>query len=271
MLVSLGISFMGAALVSISTAYAIQTLLIRRFSLADAGIYQAAYNLSGVLVGFVLGAMAADYYPRLTTVASDKKTVYRMVNEQSQIAILLALPGLAVMMIFAPLIIRFFYAESFAKALPILRWCTLGILGRVFSWPLGFVILAQGKGKLFFFTEAFACGLQLLSVLFLIRIYGLDGAGIAFFVLYVFHTCLMLFVVRRLVGATWTRNSFSLVLFSSIVMAILMLSCSLRIDPVISWGINLTLLSVVTWICLRQLVRSSDVNMKALFSRFKKK
>lgn len=270
LLVSLGISFMGAALVSISTAYAIQTLLIRRFSLADAGIYQAAYNLSGVLVGFVLGAMAADYYPRLTAVAGDNASVHRMVNEQSQIAILLALPGLAAMMIFAPLIIRFFYAVTFAKSLPILRWCTLGILGRVFSWPLGFVILAQGKGKLFFLTEAFACGLQFISVLLLIRTYGLDGAGIAFFVLYVFHTLLMLYVVRRLLGATWTRKSLSLVLFSSVVMAILMASCSLNIDPIMSWGINLSILSIVAYICLRQLLVGSDVNINKIVSRLKK-
>ena len=47
MLLTLGFSFMGAALVGSATAYAIQTLLIRRFSLADAGIYQAAYDLSG--------------------------------------------------------------------------------------------------------------------------------------------------------------------------------------------------------------------------------
>ena len=143
--------------------------------------------------------MGADYYPRLTAVASDNASVYRMVNEQSQIAILLALPGLAAMMVFAPLIINIFYAASFATAVPVLRWCTLGILGRVFSWPLGFVVLAQGKGNLFFITEAFSCGLQLAGVFLFTRKYGLDGAGIAFFVLYVFYTCLMLFVMQMLV------------------------------------------------------------------------
>lgn len=267
-LLTLGISFMGAALVSNATAYAIQTLLIRQFSLADAGIYQAAYSLSGVLVGFVLGAMGADYYPRLTAVASDKTMVCRMVNEQSQIAILLSLPGLAAMMIFAPLIIKVFYAASFSTAVPILRWCILGILGRVFSWPLGFVVLAQGKGKLFFFTEAFACGLQFVAVLFFTRMYGLDGAGIAFFILYVFHTGLMLFVMRMLVGATWTRYSLDMTLIASTVMFMLMLNCTFNSTPVIAWPINMSILATVTLLCLRQLSKKSGIGLQELFDKF---
>ena len=107
-LIVLGMSFMGAGLVASATGYAIQALLIRQFGLAESGIYQAAYSLSGALVGFVLNAMAADYYPRLTAVANDNDKVHRMINEQTQISILLALPGLAAMMIFAPMIIKIF-------------------------------------------------------------------------------------------------------------------------------------------------------------------
>ena len=147
-LLSLGVSFMGAGLVAAAATYLVQALLVRRFGMEGLGLYQAAYGLSGILAGFVLGAMAADYYPRLTGVAGDDASVQRVVNEQSQVATLLALPGLAAMMVFAPLVIRVFYAPAFEAAVPILRWCILGILGRVFSWPLGFVLLAKGRAAL---------------------------------------------------------------------------------------------------------------------------
>jgi hypothetical protein len=255
-------------MVSTATAYAILTLLIRQFGLAEVGIYQAAYSLSGVLIGFVLGAMGADYYPRLTAVARDNASVYRMVNEQSQIAILLALPGLAAMMIFAPLVIHLFYASSFAPAVPILRWCILGILGQVFSWPLGFVLLAKGRGTLFLITEVFACVLHLAGVFVFIRLWGLKGAGIAIMALYVVYTALMVLVVQRIVGATWTRHTLDMTLIASTVMVLLMLNCTFNSYLIVAWPINLSILATVTFLCLRQLAKKSDIGLHALLTRF---
>lgn len=268
-LLSLGISFMGAALATSATAYAIQALLVRHFSLADAGIYQAAYNLSGVLVGFVLGAMGADYYPRLTAIAGDHSGVHRMVNEQSQVSVLLALPALAAMMVFAPLIIQFFYSASFAAAVPLLRWCILGILGRVFSWPIGFVMLAQGKGTIYFATEAFACGLHLAAVALFTRIWGLDGAGIAFMALYIFYTGLMLIVMRRLVGETWTRQTLKLILISTTIMLLLIINCRLNSNLIGAWSINICILSMVAYYCLNQLLSKSQLGLHELFARLR--
>ncbi len=59
-----------------------------------AGIYSAAFALSGMFVNFVLQAMGSDYYPRLTSVATNKAMMNRMVNEQTEIGLLLGVPGL---------------------------------------------------------------------------------------------------------------------------------------------------------------------------------
>lgn len=268
-LLLLGVSFMGGGLVTALSGYLIRVVMLRQFGLADVGIYQAAFNLSGILVGFVLGAMGADYYPRLTAAVGDNETVHRMVNEQSQISILLSLPGLAAMMIFAPLIIKLFYAASFTTAVPILRWCILGILGRVFSWPMGFVMLAKGKGTVFFVTEVFACVLHLAAVFFFIRIWGLNGAGIAFMVLYVVYTGLMLFVMRRLVGAAWNRYTLKLTLLASIIMILLMLNCTSNYNLIVAWAVNAAVLAGVTWLCLKQLSQQSDIGLQSLLVKFR--
>lgn len=268
-LLVLGFSFMGAGLVTTLSGYLIRIVMLRQFGLADVGIYQAAFNLSGILVGFVLGAMGSDYYPRLTAVAGDNVSVHRMVNEQSQISILLSLPGLAAMMILAPLIIKLFYAASFATAVPILRWYILGVLGRVFSWPMSFVMLAKGKGKVFFATEVFGSVLHLGGVFSFIRIWGLDGAGIAFMVAYVVYTGLMLFVMRRLVGASWDRHTMKLTLIASIIMVLLMLNCTLNNGSVATWTVNLVVLVVIIWLCLKQLSRQSDISVQALIAKFR--
>ena len=267
-LLTLGFGFMGASLVTALSGYLIRIVMIRQFSLDDLGIYQAAFSLSGILVGFVLGAMGSDYYPRLTAVSSDNAIVHRMVNEQSQISILLSLPGLAAMMIFAPMIIQLFYATSFAKAVPILQWCILGVLGRVFSWPLGFVMLAKGKGRLFFITESIGAGGHLFFVYLFCGIWGLNGAGVAFLAIYVVYTLLMLLVMRRLVGATWTQETLYMTLLSTTLMVLLMANCMFNKNIITLWTSNLTVFAVVVFVCIRHLSKKSGFGLKELLGRW---
>lgn len=206
-LLTLGLSLMVSGLVSTGATYFIQVLLVRRFGIDDAGLYQAAFSLSGALIGFVLGAMSADYYPRLTGAAGDGAAVRRMVNEQTQVSILLALPALAAMLVFSPLVVRLFFDRGFEAAVPILRWCVLGMLGRVLSWPLGFVLLARGRGRLFLATESAAAGVHVVAVLGLSAMWGPEGAGLAFMALYVCYTVLMLLVMHSEVGGAWTGRT----------------------------------------------------------------
>jgi PST family polysaccharide transporter len=42
--------------------------------------------------------------------------------------------------------IKLFYTSEFLPAVTMLQWFVLGCLGRVIGWPLGFVVLALGKG-----------------------------------------------------------------------------------------------------------------------------
>jgi antigen flippase len=270
-LFALGLSFVGAGLVTQLSYYLIRVYLVRQFGLNDVGVYQSAFGLSGILVGFVLSAMGTDYYPRLTTASGDNARVRQMVNEQAEISVLLSLPALAAMMVFAPLLIRIFYTESFMAAVPILRWSIFGVLGRVFSWPLGFVILAKGKGQLYFLTELFANVFFVGVTYYFALIWGLIGTGMAFMILYVFYTVLMLFIVHRLVGASWTRHTLKLTLVSSAIMIILMLNCSVNVNPIAEWGINFVLLVPVTYLCLRRLSLKSEVGLHALIARFKAK
>ena len=66
----------------------------------------------------------------------DHGAMRRMVNEQTEIGLLLALPGLFATVALAPWIIRVFYTAQFAGAAELLQWFVLGCLGRVISWPM---------------------------------------------------------------------------------------------------------------------------------------
>jgi len=267
-MLTLGLGIMGGGLVTVLSMYLIRVILLRQFSLEDVGIYQAAFMLSGVLVGFVLSAMGTDYYPRLTAVAHDNEQVRQMVNQQTEISILLALPLLVGMMIFAPSIVRLFYAESFATAVPVLRWCLLGVFGRVLSWPLGFVMLAKGRGRLFFLTELLAVSVHVGAVYAFGPLWGLTGAGMAFMLMYIYYVVQMLLVVRMLAGWPWANASQMMVGLATFMMFVLFIVGGWPIDNLFLMPIEVGVLMLVTFLCIKRLSFKTGIGWRDMMRKF---
>jgi len=203
-LISLGLVFMASSLMSSGVAYLVRILVLRQIGLDGVGLYQAANTLSTIYIGFVLNAMGMDFYPRLTAVAQDNAACNRMVNEQTEVGLVVAAPGILATLTFAPIVMELFYSAQFVPAYDVLRWQILGMFLRVVSWPLGFAIMAKGKGKIFFWTEFAAHTLHVALLWLGLYLFGLEGTGIAFFILYIFYTALILAVVRRLSGFNWS-------------------------------------------------------------------
>jgi enterobacterial common antigen flippase len=203
-LLKLGVAFMASGLFTLGAAYAIRLIITRKIGVEAAGLYQSAWTLGGLYVGFVLQSMGADFYPRLTAAAHDDAECNRLVNEQAQISLLLAAPGIIGTLTFAPLVIELFYSAKFGGAVPIVRWFCLGMLLRVVAWPMGFIVLAKGWQTIFFWTELAATLVQVGLAFFLVPVFGPTGAGAAFFGLYVWHSALIYLIVRRLTGFRWS-------------------------------------------------------------------
>ncbi|MGA2401290.1 MAG: O-antigen translocase, partial [Syntrophobacteraceae bacterium] len=206
-LLRLGLAFMASGLMSLGAMYFVRVVIVRQLGLDAAGLFQAASAIATLYVGFILSAMGADFYPRLTAVANDDAACNRMVNEQAEISLLLAVPGVLATLTFAPFVIRIFYAASFAPAIDILRWQVLGAFLRVASWPLGYILLAQGRGKIFLCTEFSYNAVQIGLVLVLLHYFGLPGTGMAFFGVNLFSLLLIFAVVRRLSGFSWSASN----------------------------------------------------------------
>lgn len=200
-LLSFGLPQMGTALVGAIAAYLMRFIVNNQFGLEGVGIWSAAFNISGVLTNFVLNAMGTDYYPRLSAVANDNEKINQEVNTQLEIALLLAGPALIITILFAPLGIQLLYTGKFDEAIPVLRWSVYGILGRVITWPLGFIMPAQGRGKLFFATELFFQCTFLLLTYYLAIQYGLPGTGIAMLANYILYLLAMI-VVAKIIANT---------------------------------------------------------------------
>jgi enterobacterial common antigen flippase len=212
-LVRLGLAFMASGLMVVGSAYMIRVALLRTLGFEAAGLYQAAWAVGGLYVGFILQAMGTDFYPRLTAVARDNHACNRMVNEQAQVSLLLAGPGVIATLTFAPFVISMMYSVEFHPAVPLLRWICGGMALRVITWPMGFIILAKGEQTLFFVTDL-AWTLAHVGLAWVcVESLGLNGAGIAFFGSYIFHGFIIYPLVRSISGFRWSADNSRTSLF----------------------------------------------------------
>lgn len=251
-MVRLGLVMMSNGLMGSAVSYITITLITQQEGVQAVGLYSGAYALSGMFANFVLSAMGADYYPRLTGVAHDKTAMKRMVNEQTEIGLLLALPGLIATMALAPCILQIFYSREFLGATALLQWFTLGCLGRVISWPLGYVLLALGKGKWYLLTETSFNAVHVVLIAMGLRQFGVEGVAIAFFVMYTGYATTVYLVSRHLIGFSWSGQSMKIVFFALPPLAATFIAA--RVMPIWSASIvGFVLTMLVGVFCLRGL------------------
>jgi O-antigen/teichoic acid export membrane protein len=204
LLIRLGLPFMGAALVSSAVQLWIRVEVGDTLGVDALGHFQAASSISMQYIGFVLAAMGADYYPRLSTVIDNPQAATRLVNEQTEIALLLSAPIFMAMLSFTPWVIELLYSSEFRPAEQVLQWQILGDVLKVASWPLGFVIVAAGAGSTFFWTETLVLLLMGGVVAWLTPRFGLQITGVAFLMTYVVYLPIVYILAKRRIGFQWS-------------------------------------------------------------------
>ena len=202
----LGIAFTAAGFVGSGGQLAVKWLVQERLGTAELGQFQAAWMISVSYIGFVLQAMGTDYYPRLSAAIKDRVSASRIVNEQTWVALLLAAPVLLFVIGLSPWLIRLLYSSDFAPAASILQWQVLGDVLKVCSWPLGFVLLASGDGRRFFWVEAVITLVFVAVTGALLPIIGLPAPGIAFVFMYAAYLPVVFGMAREKIGLKWDRR-----------------------------------------------------------------
>lgn len=202
----LGFAFMAAGLAGTVGQLAVRTLLQRELGPDALGHFQAAWAISMTYISFVLGAMGTDYYPRLVAVIGDPAALARLVNEQTGVALLLAAPVLLAMLALAPWLIRLLYSGEFAEAVEVLRWQVLGDLLKILSWPLGFLLLAAGRGKAYMGTQWLGMGVFFAVTWLTLPLVGVVASGLGFLCMYAVLVGVNWGLAVRSAGFAWTSE-----------------------------------------------------------------
>lgn len=255
-LVKLGLAFLASGLLMSGAAYLVRTMVLRELGLEAAGLYQAAWALGAVYVGFVLNTIGADFYPRLVGVINDHDTCNATVNEQAHASMLLAAPGIIATIVFAPLAVHLFYSAEFVNSIELLRWFCVGMALRVIIWPMGYIVVATKRQVLFFTLEAVSAVSNVLATWWCLRVFGLAGAGIAFMASCVIHAFAVYPAVRRITGFRWSSaNLRAGALFLSAIGVAFASQHWLPYWSALVFGTFLTAATI--WFCVRSLVKLS--------------
>ena len=219
---TLGFFYMLSGFMGEGTKLLVREILNQELDLKAVGYFQAAWSISMTYIGFVLGAMATDYYPRLTEIINNRKQVNELVNQQTEIALIFSAPILFGMLSFSPLVIHLLYSSEFTPAIEILRWQVIGDILKIIAWPLGFILLSMGKGKVFFFLEMTWNICYLGMVYFGINKVGLEITGYAFAISYMIYLVITYILVIKISNVHWSIY-IKKIIFYIITLSILIL------------------------------------------------
>ncbi len=244
-LVRIGIPFMVTGVIVAAGQLAVRGIVQTQLGPSALGQFQAAWVVSVTYMGFVLGAMGADYYPRLTAAIEDRQKVNELVNQQTEVALLLASPVLLILLALAPWAIEILYSSSFDRASSLLRWQIVGDVLKIASWPLGFVLLAAGAGRTFMLTEALAVGVFTGAVWIMLPVIGLAATSFAFVTMYLFYLPVVYWLARRRTDFRWDRQVF----FHAIVLFLFASLVSLAITLTEWLGVALACLGAALFGC----------------------
>lgn len=244
-MIRLGIVIGLSTLVSTGSSYFLRIFISQTGSVEQVGLYAAGSLILNKYVGLVFSAMGTDYFPRLSKVAGDDRQSTILINQQSEIAILIIGPILAFFLIFVNLIIILMYSDNFLQITNMIKWMAVGMYAKSVAWAIAFVFLAKGNSKLFFWNEFFASLYTLSLNILCYNYWGLEGLGVSVFISYLIY-CAQVYVIANLKYKY--LFSFGLVKIVLVQFIIGVLCFLLAIDAEMIWqrllGISLPFLSV---------------------------
>ena len=199
----LGSAFMLAALATTATLLYIRSLIGQNLGIDATGQFAAAWGLTVTYIGFLLGAMGADFYPRLTEVIGDRQITNKLVNDQAQLGLAIGGPLILVMIGMAPWVMSLLYSSEFHEAAGMLQVQMLGNVIKIVGFPLGYMFVAAARSKLYLFTQL-NWNIFFLSMLwYWLPQYGLAAVGVAFSTAYALNFTIANILVRRLHAFRW--------------------------------------------------------------------
>lgn len=260
-MMTMGLLISLTSIISYLVSYIVRLFISKTGNIDDVGLYNAGFAIVNVYVGMVFTAMTADYYPKLSAMASDRLQLNNAVNQQAEIAILILGPIILIFIVFIKWLIFLLYSEAFLPIDKMIMYAASGMLFKALSWSISYVFLAKNSQKLFFWNEFIANAY--LLILNLIGYYygGLTGLGVSFIVGYFLYFIQVFFIAKHLFSFTFKRELIS-IFFPNLFFTVVCLYSSFSFGSANVYMIGLAAIAISIFFNLYHLNNRIDLKSK---------
>ncbi|WP_273276746.1 O-antigen translocase [Maribacter polysiphoniae] len=252
----------------VGQSYIIRIFISNTGGIEEVGLYNAGVAIITTYVGLVFTAMGTDYYPRLSGVAHDNTKAITLINQQSEIAILILAPILAVFLIFIDWVVIILYSNKFIGVSSMIYWAALGMFFKAVSWAISFIFLAKGASGLFFWNELVAntvlLGLGILGYYY----GGLTGIGLSFMLAYAIYLIQVYLITKSKYGFAFSPDFLKIFIFQ-LMLAVACFGVSKFIATPWSYGVGILLIIISAWYSFKEL--DKRLNLMDILNKFRKK
>lgn len=252
-LIEMGFALVGTTIIAQLASYASRVIVVNQVGIISGGYYQAAFSIAGTIPGFIFSAMSTDFYPRVSGAKTENEAL-DITDRQIKAGIIMAAPFFIGLVLFGKELLSLFYTPQFWGAQDILLWMIWGVACRLVSWPLGYWLLARSSpGQLFWLESAGALIVTLLTMI-LVPMFGLAGAGVAFWAGAVLYGLMMVIYIHRKHGRCISAQSYFYAALAIAVMGLAQYGVIKQCDKLTSILIlcaGLTLFGLLYFITLR--------------------
>lgn len=221
---SLGVVMMISQVIGLSVIYVINTYIANSGSMSQLGLYQAGIGITTQYSAIIFTAMATEYFPRLSSVYSDKEAANATVNQQIEISLLIITPIVLLVMITAPIIIRILLSSEFDVIRRFIELMAMSIILKGVSFPIGYLSFARGDKRTFFFLEGVAgSSIILLSGIGGFYLGGLNGIAYCTIITNFLYLLVIVGITRKLYGYHMNRPVTVLVILSTFLSLLIII------------------------------------------------
>lgn len=188
------------AIMGLVTAIAIPmvSILIRNYIIVEVGIKQAGHweamqRISDYYLMFINSLMTVYFLPRFSKIDSRlefRKEVFSFYKTTIPVFAI----GLVIIYVLRSVVVSLIFSDAFQPTEELFLWQLLGDFVKVLSIVIAYQFIAKKMFTHFIIIETFLVVVMYLSSIYLIDIFGVEGAVIGHFVSYLMHYGIILLI-----------------------------------------------------------------------------
>jgi len=230
-MMSMGIMLSLSSLLVLGESYLIRIYIRLIGSIEDVGFYAAGFAIVNTYFGVIFTALTTDYYPKLAGIVNDNKKAILLMNQQSEMTVLIISPLLVAFLVFINVIVVILYSQEFLPISEMILWAGLGIFFKAASWALGVIFISNGDVKTLFWSEFSATSVMFVLNLLGYKYLGLEGLGVSFFIAYIYAYIQTFLIVKFKYSFYYSREFYKIYIFHLVLGTIGFLIVKINEEP----------------------------------------